>query len=300
MINEPLATSPVSITFPLNQSGSQLATIENNQNSRLDTDEQNISANTLNITSNTNAITALQTDNTTNKNNISTLQSQMTTANTNITNLQTAVNTLQSQMNTANTNIGNNTSAITALQGRMTTAETNITNNTNAIASINSQLTTINNTLTSLQNQINTINTTLTDLQNQINTNATNIASIQSHDNTQDQSIADLNTRVTALETGGPSPAQSGPFIGDIVHIIDRNGHHQPAIVYEDWDGKNANGLVSVAVLSPIRLSESPWDSFIEVERDHLNAPPYSTWHWPEASFTYRRNLYGRIAARAG
>jgi hypothetical protein len=223
MINEPLATAAVAITFPLNQSGKQIGDVLNTHASRLDSDETNIAANTLNIT-----------------------------------------------------------------------------NNTNAIASINSQLTTINNTLTSLQNQINSINTQITNLTNRVSTNETNIQSIQAHNSTQDQSIADLNTRVTALEQGGPS-VQSGPFIGDLVHVIDEKGHHLPAICYEDWDGKNAAGTISVAVLGPVRLSISPWDSYIEVhEQTLVSEPPFTTWHWPETAFQYRRELFRRIAARAG
>ena len=144
----------------------------------------------------------------------------------------------------------------------------------------------LSNFLNNLQNQIDTINTT--------------ISSMQAHQNTQDQSIADLDTRVTALEQGGPS-VHSGPFIGDLVHVIDGKGHHLPAICYEDWDGKNAAGTISVAVLGPVRLSISPWDSYIEVhEQTLVSEPPFTTWHWPETAFQYRRELFRRIAARAG
>jgi hypothetical protein len=190
---------------------------------------------------------------------------------------------------------------INSINSRLDSDEQNIAANTSAIASINTQLTTINNTLTSLQNQIDTINTSLTSLTNRVSTNETNIAAIQTHNNTQDQSIADLNTRVTALEQGGGPVQQSGPFIGDLVHVIDGKGHHLPAICYEDWDGKNAAGTISVAVLGPVRLSISPWDSYIEVhEQTLMSEPPFTTWHWPEAAFQYRRELFRRIAARAG
>jgi len=225
----------------------------------------------------------------------------MATANQNIANNGTAISTLQGQMTTANSNISKNTSDIAALQTRMTTAETNITNNTNQITNLQNQINTINTTLTSLQNQIDTINTSLTDLDNRVSTNETNIQSIQTHNNTQDQSIADLDHRLTVLEQGGTPAPQSGPFIGDLVHVKDGKGHCQPSIVYEDWDGRNATGTISVAVLSPIRLSQSPWDSYIEVHEDQgMMEPPFTTWHWPETAFQYRRELFRRIAARAG
>jgi len=297
-INAPLATAPVSITFPLNQSGKQIGDVLNAHASRLDTDETNIAANTIQGNNNASAISTLQGQMTTANNNISTLQSQMTTANTNINQLQTNVSTLQSQMSTANANISKNASDILALQNRMTTAETNITNNANAITAIQNQITTINNTLTSLQTQIDAINTSLSDLDSRIATNETNIQSIVSHDNDQDQAIYDLTNRVTALEQGTVvPPEQGGPFIGDLVHVKDASGHCQPSIVYEDWDGKNANGTISVAVLSPVRLSESPWDSYIEVHSSNFSGDlPFTAWHWPEMAFQYRRDLLRRIA----
>jgi hypothetical protein len=89
-MNQPLATAPVIINFPLNQSGKQIGDVLNAHASRLDTDEANIAANTTQGNNNASAISSLQADNTTNKNNIASLQSQVNSLSQRVTNLESA------------------------------------------------------------------------------------------------------------------------------------------------------------------------------------------------------------------
>jgi hypothetical protein len=84
-----------------------------------------------------------------------------------------------------------------------------------------------------------------------------------------------------------------------MVHLRDTTDHCQPAVVYEDWGGKNGTGTISVVVIQPVRIAESPWDSYIEVKPDVINALPFTTWHWPETAYPARMQILRRLAVHA-
>lgn len=164
------------------------------------------------------------------------------------------------------------TDAVNQLQSDVATLQSNDTDLYGRIADLNAQIGTINGTIASIQNDV---------------------IAIEAEQDIQNQTITDLNQRVTALEN--EAGRGGSPFIGNIVHLRDANDHCQPAIVYEDWDGKNAPGVVSVVVIQPERLSMSEWFSKIEVHPEVGIEVPLTAWHWPETSFTRMGRLFARL-----
>jgi len=205
----------------------------------------------------------------------------MTTANNNIAALTTRVSTNEAD-------IATNASDIAVLKNRVTATEDNITALQNSVSDITDDITALYNKDTDLQTQIDNLGSTVSTMQTTIN-------GMLTHDADQDRKLSDLDARVTALEQGGPVP-QSGPFIGDLVHVRDSTGHCEPAICYEDWDGKNGVGIISVVILTPVRISTSEWFSGIEVKPAGLNDLPFTAWHWPERAFQARMNLFARLS----
>lgn len=192
---------------------------------------------------------------------------------------------LQSQINTINSSISN-------LQAQITSNDTDITDLQSRITAVESDIATLKSNDTDLYDRINLINTQITDLQSADLDFGNQLEVIRTEQINQNQAISDLNSRVYALETGTSS---DGPFIGDIVHVRNNEGHCLPAIVYEDWDGQNGFGVISAAVILPNRLELSPWDSYIELIPDYSGAEPFVTWHWPEGSFSARRKMFGGL-----
>lgn len=132
---------------------------------------------------------------------------------------------------------------------------------------------------------IASVNTLIQNLQSQIDALNAALLQVQSDIAGLQQSVVNLDMRVTSLENTMPPSYNPFPIIGSMVHLRDENGHCQPAIVYEDWGGKNAY-TYSVALLRPIRMMESPWDSLIEVNYETPESPPLTSWHYPEHALT--------------
>lgn len=137
-----------------------------------------------------------------------------------------------------------------------------------------------------LQSQITALSAALSQLNQQVQTIATNQAA-------DELTLADHESRITVLENeANNSTAPVDPFIGAVVHVVDNNGHCQPAVVYEDWSAQNSKDTVSVVVVSPDRLSVSEWDSKIEVQMEQAKTNgeiPFNFWHWPERYYSQRK-----------
>ena len=148
-------------TSDLTNLNSALNTYISSNNSRLTTDEQNITNNSNNVSQNTNDITNLKSDNNTNKNNIS--------------NLQTNVNSLITDNSGNKINITNNANDIITINNKLALDETNISSNTTDISNIKSYNVTNTSNINTINNNIQNNTDSINNLNNNVIPNLSNV-----------------------------------------------------------------------------------------------------------------------------
>ena len=216
--------------------------------SQLHSVQAQVGTNKANITTNTNAISDLQSAVETNTSNISDLQSAVETNTSNISDLQSAVETNTSNISDLQSAVETNTSNISDLQSAVET-------NTSDISDLQSAVETNTSDISDLKSAVETNTSDISDLKSAVETNTSDISNLQSAVENNASDISGIQNDIDSIKTDKADSSLSNLTVEGKAAItsIAQDTINDTAITYDDPETKDTITLGNPNTISKMK-----------------------------------------------